>query len=252
MTTIEETLGKLDEMRLGAMAEAVRELASTPPEHKLNFEEKLALIVDREWTSRDNRRTARRIKDAKLVTKASLQDVACDPERGIAKATLRQFATCGWVRDHHNIIVVGKTGVGKSYLGAALADVACRGGHRALFSRVPRLLEELHLARASGTFGSLLNRLSRIDVLVLDDFLLNPMTDDERRNLLEVLEDRYGRSSTVITTQLPTKTWHASLGDPTIADAICDRVVHNAHVVALGGPSIRAQKALSKDPSKKP
>ena len=251
MTTIQDTLGKLEEMRLGAMAEATRELASAPPDQRLTFEEKLALIVDREWLSRDNRRTARRIKEAKLVTKASLQDVVCDPERGIAKSTLRQFGTCGWVREHHNVIVIGKTGVGKSYFGAALADVACRTGHRALFTRVPRLLEELNLARTSGTFASLLGKLSRIDVLVLDDFLLNPMTDDERRNLLEVLEDRYDRSSTVITTQLATKTWHESLGDPTIADAICDRVVHNAHIVTLGGPSIRAQKALNKDSPKK-
>jgi len=251
LTTIQDTLGKLEEMRLGAMAEATREVMRTPPDQRLNFEEKLTLIVDREWLSRDNRRTARRIKEAKLVTKASLQDVACDPERGIAKATLRQLGTCGWVTEHHNIVVVGKTGVGKSYFAAALADVACRSGHRALFTRVPRLLEELHLARVSGTFSSTLGKLSRIDVLVLDDFLLNPMTDQERRDLLEVLEDRYGRSSTVITTQLATKTWHTALGDPTIADAICDRVVHNAHVVALGGPSMRAQKALSKEPPKK-
>jgi len=250
LTTIQDTLGKLEEMRLGAMAEAARELTGAPPDQRLNFEEKLALIVDREWISRDNRRTARRIKEAKLATKASLQDVACDPERGIAKATLRQLATCTWVREHHNVIVVGKTGVGKTYLGAALADVACRNGHRALFARVPRLLEELHLARAAGTLTSLLGKLSRVDVLVLDDFLLNPMTDAERRSLLEVLEDRYGHSSTVITTQLATKTWHSAIGDPTIADAICDRVVHNAHVVALGGPSIRAQKSLTKDSSK--
>ncbi len=250
MTTIQDTLGKLEEMRLGAMAEAARELTSAPPDQRLNFEEKLALIVDREWISRDNRRTARRIKEAKLATKACLQDVACDPERGIAKAMLRQLATCTWVREHHNVIVVGKTGVGKTYLGAALADVACRNGHRALFARVPRLLEELHLARAAGTLTSLLGKLSRVDVLVLDDFLLNPMTDAERRSLLEVLEDRYGHSSTVITTQLATKTWHSAIGDPTIADAICDRVVHNAHLVALGGPSIRAQKALTKDSSK--
>ncbi len=251
MTTIQDTLNKLEEMRLGAMAEATRELESSPPDQRLNFEEKLALIVDREWISRDNRRTARRIKEAKLITKASLQDVACDPERGIAKATMRQFATCGWVREHHNVIVIGKTGVGKSYLGAALADVACRNGHRALFTRVPRLLEELHLARMSGSFAALLGKLSRVDVLVLDDFLLNPMTDEERRSLLEVIEDRYDRTSTVITTQLPTKTWHSALGDPTIADAICDRVVHNAHVVSLGGPSIRAQKSLTKDTTKK-
>jgi DNA replication protein DnaC len=188
----------------------------------------------------------------KLATQATLEDVACEPERGIAKAVVRQLATCRWVREHHNVIVVGKTGVGKSYLGAALADAACRAGHRSLFVRVPRMLEELALARVSGASNSLLGKLARIDVLVLDDFLLNPMTDDQRRDLLEVLEDRYGKSSTVITTQLATKTWHAALGDPTIADAICDRVVHNAHVVSLGGPSIRAKKALSKEPSKQP
>jgi DNA replication protein DnaC len=250
LTTIEDTLTKLDELRLSAMADATRELMRAPPDQRLNFDEKLGIIVDREWTARDNRRTARRLKEAKLVTQATLQDVACDPERGIAKATVRQLATCRWVSDHHNVIVVGKTGVGKSYLGAALADAACRAGHRSLFVRVPRVLEELALARVAGVSNSLLGKLARIDVLVLDDFLLNPMTDDQRRDLLEVLEDRYGKSSTVITTQLATKTWHSALGDPTIADAICDRVVHNAHVVSLGGPSIRAKKALTKEPTK--
>lgn len=247
MTTIEETLTKLDELRLCAMADATRELMRSPPDQQLNFEEKLGLVVDREWTARDNRRTARRLKEAKLATRAALDDVTCSAERGIAKATVRQLATCRWVREHHNVIVVGKTGVGKSYLGAALADAACRAGHRALFVRVPRLLEELTLARVSGASSSLLGKLARIEVLVLDDFLLNPMSDEQRRDLLEVLEDRYDKTSTVITTQLATKTWHAALGDPTIADAICDRVVHNAHVVSLGGPSIRAMKALTKE-----
>jgi DNA replication protein DnaC len=247
LTTIEETLTKMDELRLTAMAAAARELMRAPPDRQLNFEEKLGIIVDREWTARDNRRTARRIKDAKLNTHASLEEVICDPERGIAKATLRQYATCRWVREHHNVIVIGKTGVGKSYFGSALADAACRAGHRALFTRVPRLLDELTLARAAGSSASLLGKLARIDVLVLDDFLLNPMTDEQRRDLLEVFEDRYDRSSTVITTQLATKTWHAAIGDPTIADALCDRVVHNAHVVPLGGPSIRLKKAISKE-----
>ncbi len=137
-----------------------------------------------------------------------------------------------------------KTGVGKTYVASALADSACRMGYRSLFFRVPRLLEELALARASGVYASLLAKLARIDVLVLDDFLLNPMNDTERRDLLEVMEDRYDKSSTVIATQLPTKTWHESLGDPTIADAICDRLVHNAHVLKLGGPSLRRKKAL--------
>ena len=172
----------------------------------------------------------------------------CDPERGVDKAAMRQLASCQWVKSKHNVVIVGKTGVGKSYLGSALADAACRAGYRSLFLRVPRLLEEMALARAAGDYSSLLGRLSRIDVLVLDDFLLNPMTAVERRDLLEVLEDRYDRTSTVITTQVPTKTWHEALADPTIADAICDRLVHNAHVLKLGGPSIRRKKALQQEP----
>lgn len=230
------------------MAQAVRELLDTAPGNQLSFDEKLGLVVDREWTERDNRRLARRLKDAKLANRASLDNVMCDPERGVDKPTLRQLSQCQWVKSKHNVIVVGKTGVGKSYVGSALADAACRAGYRALFVRVPRLLEELAMAHAAGAYASLLGKLSRIDVLVLDDFLLNPMTESERRDLLEVVEDRYDRTSTVITSQMPTKTWHEALGDPTIADAICDRLVHNAHVLRLGGPSIRRKKALQPQP----
>jgi DNA replication protein DnaC len=244
LTTIEETLTKLIELKLVSMAQAARELMDTAPGHQLSFDEKLGLIVDREWTDRDNRRLARRLKDAKLATRASLDNVLCDPERGIDKTTMRGLSSCQWIKSKHNIVIVGKTGVGKSYVASALADAACRNGCRAIFFRVPRLLEELALARASGVYASLLGKLSRVDVLVLDDFLLNPMTDVERRDLLEVIEDRYDKSSTVIATQMPTKTWHDGLGDPTIADAICDRLVHNAHVLKLGGPSIRKKKAL--------
>lgn len=249
MTTIEETLTKLTDLKLIAMADATRELLAASPTHQLTFEEKLGIVVDREWAARDNRRTARRLKEAKLVTRASIEDVRCDPQRGIEKPLVRQLASCRWIREKQNVIVVGKTGVGKSYLAAALADCACRAGYRALFVRVPRLLEELALARISGTSSSLLGKLAKLDLIVLDDFLLNPMTDEQRRDLLEVFEDRYDRSSTVITTQLLTKTWHSALGDPTIADAICDRVVHNAHLVSLSGPSLRATKTI-KDQSK--
>lgn len=248
MTTIEETLIKLAEMKLVSMVQAVRELMDTAPGHQLSFEERLGIIVDREWTDRDNRRLSRRLKEAKLATRASLDNVLCDPERGIDKTVTRQLASCSWVKAKHNVVVVGKTGVGKSYVGSALADAACRAGYRSLFLRVPRLLEELALARAAGEYTSFLGKLSRVDVLVLDDFLLNPMTDVERRDLLEVIEDRYDRTSTVITTQVPTKSWHEALSDPTIADAICDRLVHNAHVLKLGGPSIRRKKALQEEP----
>jgi DNA replication protein DnaC len=248
LTTIEETINKLSVMKLTGMTLATRELLQTSPGHELNFEEKLGIIVDREWAERDNRRLARRLREAKLATRASLDNVLCDPERGVDKAAIRQLATCAWVKSKHNVVIVGKTGVGKSYLASALADAACRAGYRSVFFRVPRLLEELALARAAGEYGALLGKLSRVDVLVLDDLLLNPMTDVERRDLLEVIEDRYDRSSTVITSQVPTKTWHDALNDPTIADAICDRLVHNAHVVKLGGPSMRRKNALQPTP----
>lgn len=245
MTTIEETITKLLDLKLKSMAHATREILNSPPGHALNFEEKLGLIVDREWEERDNRRLSRRLKEARLGThQAALNNVQCDTERGLEKATIRQLEACGWVKSKHNVVIVGKTGVGKTYLASALADAACRVGHRCIFFRVPRLLEELALARMAGELGTLLRKLSRVDVLVLDDFLLNPMSDVERRDLLEVLEDRYDRSSTIITTQLLTKTWHEALNDPTIADAICDRLVHNAHVLKLGGPSMRKKKAL--------
>jgi DNA replication protein DnaC len=226
------------------MAAALRELLTTAPGNQLSFEEKIGMLVDREWTERDNRRLTRRLKDAKLAVRASLEDIQCDPARGIEKAIVRQLATCQWARAKQNVIVHGATGVGKSYFGAALAEAACRRGMRALFVRVPRLVEELAVARISGAYATTLARIAKVDVLVLDDFLLSPMKDAERRDLLEVIEDRYDRASTVITSQVPTKTWHEALGDPTIADAICDRVVHNAHVLALRGPSIRKKKGL--------
>jgi DNA replication protein DnaC len=240
----EDTIHKMISMKLHTMAKVLRELLDAPPAHELSFEEKLGLLVDREWIDRDNRRLARRIKDAKLPVGASPEDVLCDPARGIEKATIRSLATCAWVRAKQNVIVVGATGVGKTFVGAALAQAACRQGFRALCARVPRLVQDLALARADGTYRNELQRLARFEVLVLDDFLIGPMKDTERRDLLEVLEDRYDRSSTVVTSQLPTKSWHDTLADPTIADAICDRLVHNAHVVALRGPSMRKKKGI--------
>lgn len=242
---IEETLQKMLSLKMPAMAAATRELLQSAPSNQLSFEDRLGIIIDREWTERDSRRVARRIREAKIATRASLEAVECDPARGIDKAFVRLMTTCKWVDAHQNVLITGATGTGKSFLGAALAEAACRHGLRALFLRVPRLLEDLAIARASGAYSTTLGKLSRIDVIVLDDFLLAPMKDTERRDLLEVLEDRYGRSSTVITSQLPTKTWHSALNDPTIADAICDRVVHNAHLVELRGPSMRKKKTLA-------
>ena len=243
----EETIHKLVSMRLHTMAKAFRELLEMSPAHELSFEERIGMLVDREWSDRDNRRLARRIKEAKLPVHAALEDVVADASRGLDKAVLRQLATCAWVRAKQNVIVVGATGVGKTFVGAALAQAACRNGFRAICLRVPRLVQDLAIARGDGTYRNELQRLARFDVLVLDDFLIGPMKDVERRDLLEVLEDRYDSSSTVITSQLPTKSWHETLADPTIADAICDRLVHNAHLVALRGPSMRKKKGISSE-----
>lgn len=241
---IEETLQRMLVLKMPAMAQATRELIESAPSHQLSFEDKLGIIIDREWTDRDGRRVARRIREAKISTQASLERVECDAARGIDKSLIKHMTTCTWAKSKQNVLITGATGTGKSFIGAALAETACRHGLRALFLRVPRLVEELAIARASGAYTSTLGKLARVDVLVLDDFLLAPMKDAERRDLLEVLEDRYERSSTVITSQLPTKTWHSALNDPTIADAICDRLVHNAHLVELRGPSMRKKKSL--------
>ena len=240
----EETIHKMLSMKLSTMAKAFREMSDRPHPHDMSFEESIGLLVDQEWTERENRRLDRRLRDAKLAMRACLDEIVCDPARGIEKSILKQFSACSWIRAQQNILVVGPTGVGKSFIASALADAACRKGHRALFVRVPRLLEELALARASGAYGSTLSKIAKVDVLILDDFLLAPLKEAERRDLLEVLEDRYGKSSTVMTSQLPTKNWHEALGDPTLADAICDRLVHNAHVIALKGPSMRRTKGL--------
>lgn len=250
--TLDETIQKLIDLKLHALARSLREMMEMPPDRQLSFEDKLGLLVDQEWTSRENRRVSRRVQEAKLSVRAAPEEILCDTARGLEHSVLRELSSCQWVRSHHNLLLLGATGVGKSFLASALANAAIRQGFRALFMRVPRLLEQLAIARASADYSAMLARLAKIDVLILDDFLLAPMTDVERRDLLEVLEDRYGKRSTVLTSQLPTKSWHESLGDPTIADAICDRLVHNAHVLTLRGSSMRRQKGLKPQPETQP
>lgn len=242
--TVEETIGKLIQLKLPHMASALRAQLERAAGSALSVEECVGLMVDREWTERESRRTGRRIKDAKLGMQACVEDLWCDPTRGLDKAVMRSLGACQWVRAKQNVIVIGMTGTGKSYVSAALAEAACRRGYRALRVRVPRLLDELAIARADGSYAATLSRLAKLDVLVLDDLLIAPLKDTERRDLLEVLEDRYDQRSTVVTSQVPTKTWHEMLADPTVADAICDRLVHNAHVLSLKGPSIRKKKGM--------
>lgn len=236
---------KLKAMRLDGMIGAWQEQIQNPKTHALAFDERLALLVDAEWTHRENARFKRALRDAKLkIGQACVEDIDYPPKRDLdlEKAVVRQLASCRWIQEHQSVLITGATGVGKSYVACALAQQACRKGFRAAYRRSSRLFEELKLARADGTYPRLLVRLSRFDVLVLDDFGIQPITDAQRSDLLEVLEDRYETRSTIVTSQLPPSQWHDYLADPSLADAICDRLLSNAHRVVLKGPSRRKEK----------
>lgn len=236
----EPTTEKLRAMRLETMAAAWNEQSSKPEIASLSFDERFGMLVDAEWMHRENKRLNTALREAKLkLSSACIEDLDYSPRRELDRAQLRQLATCRWVAEHQNIIVTGATGTGKTYLGCALAQLACRKGYRALYRRASRLFSELALARADGSHPRVLAKLARMDVLVIDDWAMAPISDTERRDLLEVLEDRYGQRSTIVTSQLSYKRWHEHIADPTHADAICDRLIHNAHKLVLKGPSKR-------------
>jgi DNA replication protein DnaC len=244
----EPTMEQVQAMQWHAFAAAWREQGQQPDVQQLEFDERLGLLVDAEWVARESRRLTRRLQEAKLkLPQACVEGVECAAGRGIEKRVVRALGTCGWVREHQNVVLTGATGTGKTYVACALAQQACRKGYRALYRRTSRLTDELMLARADGTLGRTLERFARVDVLVLDDWVHAPLKDQERRDLLELLDDRYGTRSTVLTSQVPIATWHEALGDPTNADAICDRLLHNAHKFVLQGPSRRkeAHRAMS-------
>lgn len=229
-------------MRLDALADAWLAQQRQPDVVKLGFDERFAMLVDAEWLHRENKRLARALKEAKLkIGQACIEDIDCSAKRELDRAVVRQLATCRWVAEHQNVVIAGATGTGKTYIACALAQQACRKGHRALYRRASRLTDELTLARADGSYARVLARLARVDVLIIDDWGHAPLRDQERRDLLEVLDDRYGVRSTVMTSQLDPKLWHDHIGDPTNADAICDRILHNAHKIRLKGPSRRKE-----------
>jgi DNA replication protein DnaC len=238
----EPTREKLLELRLGALAEAWALQQQDPEIDRLGFDERLALLVDAEWLDRQNKRLARNLREAKLrLGQACLEDLDYAPVRKLDKRRIRELATCRWIAEHHNVVLTGATGVGKTFVACALAQQACRKGYRAIYRRASRLFDELTLARADGTYPRLLAKLARVDLLVIDDWGLVQVGDTERRDLLEVMEDRDGNRSTIMTSQLPVEAWHDHLGDPTVADAICDRLLHRAHRIVLQGPSRRKE-----------
>lgn len=243
----EPTLEKLHSMRLGVLASAWVEQDKSPDTLAMAFDDRFALLVEAETLARDNARLAKNLRDAKLrLSDACIEGIDFSRERHLDKSAVRQLATCRWITEHQAVIVTGATGTGKSYLACALAHQACRKGFRVVYRRVARLFDELRLARADGSYHRVLARIAKSDVLVLDDFALAPLTEEARRDLLEILEDRYGLRATVFTSQIGTERWHAYLADPTVADAICDRVLHGAHKIALTGPSRRKPKEESK------
>jgi DNA replication protein DnaC len=241
------TMEKLNTLKLTGMVKALTEQQQMAEVDSLGFEERLGLLVDREATERENRKLTTRLKKAKLRQSASIEDLDFRRSRGMDKALILSLAACAWIAKGINVLICGPTGVGKSYLACALAHKACLEGYTALYLRLPRLFEELRLAKADGRYGKLMLSYAKADLLILDDWGLTPMTDPQRRDLLELMEDRYGLKSTIITSQLPVTAWHEAIGDPTLADAILDRIVHNAHKIEMKGESMRKNsKTLTK------
>jgi len=236
------TADKLHQLKLGAMAQALTEQAQLPEINSLSFEERLGLLIDYEITERHNRSTTTRLRRARLRQTARAEDIDYQAQRGLDKAVLTRLLTCQWVIGHQNILLTGPTGVGKTYLACALANQACRHGATALYMRLPRLLQELALCRVDGRYMKFLASIAKIDVLVLDDWGLAAYSDESRRDLLELFDDRHARKSTLITSQLPIEHWHENLGQATLADAILDRLLHNAHRITLKGESLRKTK----------
>jgi len=235
---------KLLVMRLNGMAEGLQTQEQDPAARELSFLERLGLLVDQQWSWRQNQALARRLKTAKLRGNACVEDIDYRAARGLDKSVVRALTQeSAWVRNHENIFVLGPTGVGKSFVASALVQKACRDGYTALYTRAAALFRDLALARADGSLRSLLARLARLDVLLIDDWAMAPLNESERRDFWEICEDRYQTRSMILTSQLPVAKWHEQIGDPTVADGILDRLVHNAHRLELRGDSMRKRRS---------
>ena len=240
----EHTLDQLRGLRLDGMVHGLTDQVTSTTTTELDFNTRLAMLVQREIDWRDGKRLTRLLKAARLkVSSACLEDIDWRASRGLDRTLMTQLAGSNWVRQGHNVLITGATGVGKTWLACALAQQAARAGFSVLYVRAPRLLEELHVAHGDGSFSRRLAQLARIDVLAIDDFAIAPISASERNDLLELLDDRVGARATLLTSQLPVNAWHAWLADPTLADAILDRIVHKAHKITLKGESMRKQQA---------
>jgi len=236
---IQPTAERLRAMRLKGMAEALVAQQQQPDLQGLSFEERFGLLVDLEWAYRQNRRLARLLKVARLRLPACMEDLDYRPSRGLDRAVMRHLATCQWVQARQHVLVVGPTGIGKTFVACALGNAACRQGYTTRYYRVPRLLTDLATAKADGTYPRFMSTLARTDLLVLDDWALAPLPAADARDILDIIDDRSQQHSTVVASQLPIELWHGTIGDPSVADAILDRLVHQAHKIIMKGESMR-------------
>jgi DNA replication protein DnaC len=242
----QQTLTRLRALKLFGLADAFAQQLEQPPTQALAFEERLALLVEREMTYRENRRLQSLLRAAKLRQSACVEDIDYRHPRGLDRALASTLSNGDWIRAHHNLHITGPTGTGKSWLACAFGHQACRQGLSVRYERTGRLLDQLRVARGDGSYPKLLRQLARVELLILDDFGLKPLTQSERHDLLEVIEDRHGVRSTLLTSQLPIRNWHEFLNEPTVADALLDRLLNGAHRLKLSGDSLRKKSALTK------
>ena len=239
----QQTMDKLYTMRMRGMADAFVQQQEDPQTGQLSFEERFALLVDRQWNWRQNRALERRLKDARLQGNACVEDIDFRAARGLDKPLVRSLIQdSDWVRRHQHIFLIGPTGIGKTYLARAFGQKACRDGLTAYFVTTAQLFRELELARADGSYGKRLREMAQVDALIVDDWAMAPLADSERRAFLEICDARYLTKATLLTSQLPVVKWHAQIGDPTVADSIMDRLVHSAHRIELQGESMRKKR----------